>query len=267
MAQYINIETREHVEKHISMEAKPGKSYTESTGIRETTKYTGTWAEMLALVTKKLSDGGWIYQINCELERLESGLGELTVTTEEFQLPDAGGGGEEGEGGSSGTEAPLGTEDNPSFSSNGSLVPVSILCHPKFKDLGENELRALKAMLDGQDENSLLSDDDSNATAGKRIKDMITSDAGKKAMRFIRKGLKEWVETHTQVTLRWKGRSNKYTLRSIVSHVSGVTTPSGCNWRVDGVGTDEQGGERWQTATLTLSGEGGWDKDLYGSGS
>ncbi len=27
------------------------------------------------------------------------------------------------------------------------------------------------------------------------------------------------------------------------------------------------GGERWQTATLTLSGEGGWDKDLYGSGS
>lgn len=267
MAILLNIETREQTERTLSMERRAADAYSQSTGWREVVKYTDTWDQMLAKALEAVSGDRNMVQVTAEMERLPAGLAELTVTTERFQLPDTGGAGEEEEGGGDGVDAPLGTEDNPSFSSNGTLVPVSILCHPKFKDLSEKEQRALKAMLDGQDENSLLSDDDSNATAGKRIKDMITSDAGKKAMKHIRQGRKEWVETHTQVTLRWKGRSNKYTLRSIVSHVPGVTTPSGCDWRVDGVGTDEQGGERWQTATLTLSGEGGWDKDLYGSGS
>ena len=265
MAQYINFETAEHVERSVVRRISAGDGFTEATGNRETVMRTGPWAVELAALNALVGGNG--IEVTAELERLPGGIGELRITREVYKKPDEAGEGEEEGGGSSGTEAPLGSEDNPSFSSNGTLVPVSILCHPKFKDLGERELRALKAMLDGQDENSLLSDDDSNATAGKRIKDMITSDAGKKAMKHIRQGRKEWVETHTQVTLRWKGRSNKYTLRSIESSVPGVTTPSGCDWRVDGVGTDEQGGERWQTATLTLSGEGGWDKDLYGSGS
>ena len=267
MAQYINIETREHVERSVARRISAGDGYTEATGNRETVMRTGPWAVELAALNAL--EGGNGIEVTAELERLPGGIGELRITREEYKQPAATEEDEEDEegGGSSGTEAPLGSEDNPSFSSNGTLVPVSILCHPKFKDLEEKELRALKAMLDGQDENNVLSDDDSNATAGTRIKDMIKSDAGKKAMKHIRQGRKEWVETHTQVTLRWKGRSNKYTLRSIVGQVPGVTTPSGCNWRVDGVGTDEQGGERWQTVTLTLSGEGGWDKDLYGSGS
>lgn len=263
MAQYINFETAEHVERSVARRISAGDGFTEATGNRETVMRTGPWAVELAALNALVGGNG--IEVTAELERLPGGIGELRITREEYKQPAATEEEEEGGGGSA--EAPLGTEDNPSFSSNGTLVPVSILCHPKFKDLSEKELRALKAMLDGQDENSLLSDDDSNATAGKRIKDMITSDAGKKAMKHIRQGRKEWVETHTQVTLRWKASSNKYTLRSIVSHVSGVTTPSGCNWRVDGVGTDEQGGERWQTATLTLSGDGGWDKDLYGNES
>ena len=264
MAQYINFETAEHVERSVARRISAGDGFTEATGNRETVMRTGPWEVELAALNALVGGNG--IEVTAELERLPGGIGELRITREVYKKPDAAGEGEEEEGGS-GTEAPLGSEDNPSFSSNGTLVPVSILCHPKFKDLSEKELRALKAMLDGQDENSLLSDDDSNATAGKRIKDMITTAAGKKAMKHIRQGRKEWVETHTQVTLRWKASSNKYTLRSIVSTVPGVTTPSGCDWRVDGVGTDEQGGERWQTATLTLSSEGGWDKDLYGSES
>lgn len=263
MAQYINFETAEHVERSVARRISAGDGYTEATGNRETVMRTGPWAVELAALNALVGGNG--IEVTAELERLPGGIGELRITREVYKKPAATE--EDEEGGGDGEDAPLGTEDNPSFSSNGTLVPVSILCHPKFKDLSEKEQRALKAMLDGQDENSLLSDDDSNATAGKRIKDMIRSDAGKKAMKHIRQGRKEWVETHTQVTLRWKGRSNKYTLRSIESSVPGVTTPSGCDWRVDGVGTDEQGGERWQTATLTLSGEGGWDKDLYGSGS
>lgn len=262
MAQYINFETAEHVERSVARRISAGDGYTEATGNRETVMRTGPWAVELAALNALVGGNG--IEVTAELERLPGGIGELRITREVYKKPDEAGEDEEEDGGDS--EGDVGTEDYPSYSSGGTLVPVSILCHPKFADLNEKELRALKAMLDGQDENSLLSDDDTNATAGKRIKDMISSDAGKKAMEYIRKGVKEWPETHTQVTARWKGRSNKYNLRSIVNSVpGGINTPSGCNWRVDGVGTDKQGNEVWQTATFTLSGAGGWDKYLYGS--
>lgn len=267
MAKYVNIGMLKHQEQTLQRIFKASSGYTESTGKQERVKYTGTWDELVAYFEDY--DGGGKSageQITLTLDRVGGLMGELVIQRDYFERPgDAGGGDEEEPGTPDSTETP-GTEDFPSYSSGGTLVPVSILCHPKFASIGEMELRALKAMLDGQDENALLADDDSNATAGKRIKDMIKSDAGKKAMEYIRKGVKEWPETHTQVTARWKGRGNKYTLRSIVASVPGsVSTPAGCNWRVDGVGTDEQGGVVWQTATFTLSGAGGWDKYLYES--
>lgn len=262
MAQYINFETAEHVERSVARRISAGDGYTEATGNRETVMRTGPWAVELAALNALVGGNG--IEVTAELERLPGGIGELRITREVYKKPDEAG--EDEEEGGDDTEGDVGTEDYPSYSSGGTLVPVSILCHPKFAGLDAKELRALKAMLDGQDENSLLSDDDTSATAGKRIKDMISSDAGKKAMEYIRKGVKEWPEIHTQVTARWKGRSNKYSLRSIVGSVpGGINTPSGCNWRVDGVGTDKQGNEVWQTATFTLSGAGGWDDYLYGS--
>jgi hypothetical protein len=262
MATYHHFEMAEHEERSVSRRIAAGEKYTEATGSRETVKYTGPWADMLARMESQTGGGG--VEVSCDLERLGGGIGELRITRETYRIPSSDQG-EEGEPDSgAGDEAGPGSEDNPVYTSSSTLVPCCILTHPKFKDIGEKELRALKAMLDGQDENSLLSDDDSNATGGKRIKDLITSDAGKKAMSYIRKGVTQWPEVHTQVTARWKGRSNKYTMRSIVAAApGGISTPQGCDWRVDGVGSEEQGGVTWQSVTLTLSGDGGWDKYLY----
>ena len=260
MATYQHFETAEHEERSVSCRISAGEKYTEATGSRETVKYTGPWADMLALMNSQ--SGGGSVEVSCDLERLGGGIGELRITRVTYRIPADNEGEEEEPGG--GEESAPGSADNPVYTSSSTLVPCCILTHPKFKDIGEKEQRALKAMLDGQDENSLLSDDDSSATGGKRIKDMITSEAGKKAMSYIRKGVTQWPEVHTQVTARWKGRSNRYTIRSIVATAPGsVSTPSGCNWRVDGVGSEEQGGETWQSVTLTLSGAGGWDEYLY----
>lgn len=268
MAKHINIGMLKHQEQMLQKVFKPGSSYTEATGTQERAKYTDSWETMLQYFNSYTGGSAGNVQVTLTLERLPGDVGELVIQRDYYTVPE-GDSTEEDEEGDGEGDGDVGTEENPSYSSGGTLVPVSILCHPKFAKLGEKELRALKAMLDGQDENSLLSDDDSSATAGKRIKDMISSDEGKKAMSYIRKGVKEWPETHTQMTARWKGRSNKYTLRDIVASVPGgvVSTPSGCNWRVDGVGTEKHGNETWQTATFTLSSPGGWDEYLYGSGS
>lgn len=263
MAEYINIEPRETVERRVRMEAKPAAAYTVATGSSETVKYTGLWDDLQAMALVFLTEGGKETQVTCELERLEGGIAELTVTRERFekQAPTTGdeGGGESEEPGNE-----VGTEDKPSYSSSGTLIPVSILCHPQFADLPEVELRALKAMLDGQDEYSVLSTEEDGPTGGRRIKDIIITDSGKMAMKYIRRGVREWVETHVQMTARWRGNTNRYRLREILSSVpGGISTPADCNWRVDGVGVDKQGDTVWQTATFTLSSPGGWDDFLY----
>lgn len=261
MAEYINIAPREHVEKRLSMVAKPADRYSESTEIRETTKYTGTWDEMQARCTKELGRGGLQYQISCELERLECGLCELTVTTEEFQLPDGGGGEEEEGGGSSSGE--LGTEDAPCYTSSSSLVQVSILTHPKFANMGDLERRALKAMIDGQDEYSYL-EDDSSSSGTRRIKDCIQSDAAKKAFEYISKGITAYYDVSTETTARWKGRSNKYTPGTIVQTApGGFHAGPGRDFLCSGTGTEKTGKETWSSASFRMSSMGGWDSYLY----
>lgn len=275
MAEYINIAPREHVEKRITMEAKAGEGYTESTGNREAIKYTGTWGDMLAHATLQMDASGGQAQVTCELERLEGGMGELTITKETYRKPEGSGGagesGDEGGGGQTGgqTGGELGSEENPTYTSSCTLMPVSILTHHKFANLAPEELRALKAMIDGQDENNALSDDAAGATGSKRIIDMIKSPAALVAADYIRRGVTQYAEPVVQVTARWKARVNKYTAGAIIASVPGgiIQTPAGRNWRVEGTGTDKQGSTVWQTATFALSGQDGWDEYLYGSGS
>lgn len=269
MAKMINLSVVENPEKRLTLQRRAADGYSESTGERETTSYTGPWAAVLEFAAVQVAGAADAWQVVAEVERQEGMIGTLTVTRERFSV--AAGGDDEGEDdgdeGEAG-EAPLGSEENPVYTSSSTLVANCILLHPKFSELKERELRALKAMIDGQDENSLLSEDEVSATGGRRIKDMITSEAGRKAMEYIRKGVTQWPEVQTQVTARWRGRTNRYTMRQIVASAPGsISTPDGCNWRVDGVGTEDQGSTVWQTVTLTLSGPGGWDEWLYKSGS
>lgn len=263
MAEYINIAAREHVEKRISMEAKPGKKYTESTGCKETTKYTGPWEEMLARVTQQLATGGVTEQISCELERLEGGIGELTVTRETYRQPDATEEEEEEKPEGPETEQELGSEDAPCYTSSSSLVQVCILAHPKFAAMGDLERRALKAMIDGQDEYSYL-EDSTSSSGTRRIIDCIKSEVAKKAFSYISKGVTSYYDVSTETTARWKGRSNKYTAGTVVDNApGGFSSGPGRNFLCSGTGTEKTGKETWCSASFRMSSAGGWDEYLY----
>ena len=260
MAEYINIAPREHVEKRITMEAKPGDAYSESTGNKETTKYTGTWEDMLALATQKLGAVSSSVQVTCELERLEGGIGELTVTRETFKQGDAG---DEDEPEEPEMEQELGSEGAPCYTSSSSLVQVCILAHPKFAGMGDLERRALKAMIDGQDECSYL-DDGSSESGTRRIIDCIKSDAARKAFSYISRGVTSYYDVSTETTARWKGRSNKYTAGTVVNSApGGFTSGPGRNFLCSGTGVEKTGKETWCSASFRMSSAGGWDEYLY----
>ncbi len=260
MAEYINIEAREHVEKRITMEAKPGDAYSESTGRKETTKYTGTWADMLAQAAELIGTDGGSVQLTCELERLEGGIGELTVTRETYRQPDTTE--EEPEEPETGQE--LGTESAPCYTCSSSTVQECILAHPKFENIGDLPRRALKAMIDGQDENSFL-EDETTESGGRKIKDCIGDDkAAKLAFKLIGKGITSFLNVQTEITARWKGRSNKYSVGEIVTTPpGGFKAVPGRDYLVVGSGVEKTGKETWCSATFRMSGAGGWKKELY----
>lgn len=260
MAEHINIAPREHVEKRITMEAKPGEAYSESTGRKETTKYTGAWADMLTQATDLIGGGGGSVQVTCELERLEGGIGELTVTRETYRQPDAT---EEEEPEEPETEQELGSEGAPCYTSSSSLVQVCILAHPKFAAMGDLERRALKAMIDGQDEYSYL-EDSTSSSGTRRIIDCIKSDTAKKAFSYISKGVTSYYDVSTETTARWKGRSNKYTAGTVVNNApGGFSSGPGRNFLCSGTGVEKTGKETWCSASFRMSSAGGWDEYLY----
>lgn len=260
MAEHINIAPREHVEKRITMEAKPGDAYSESTGRKETTKYTGAWADMLTQATDLIGGGGGSVQVTCELERLEGGIGELTVTRETYRQPDAT---EEEEPAPPETEQELGSEGAPCYTSSSSLVQVCILAHPKFAAMGDLERRALKAMIDGQDEYSYL-EDSTSSSGTRRIIDCIKSDTAKKAFSYISKGVTSYYDVSTETTARWKGRSNKYTAGTVVDNApGGFSSGPGRNFLCSGTGVEKTGKETWCSASFRMSSAGGWDDYLY----
>lgn len=260
MAEHINIAPREHVEKRITMEAKPGDAYSESTGRKETTKYTGAWADMLTQATDLIGGGGGSVQVTCELERLEGGIGELTVTRETYRQPDVT---EEEEPEQPETEQELGSEGAPCYTSSSSLVQVCILAHPKFAAMGDLERRALKAMIDGQDEYSYL-EDSTSSSGTRRIIDCIKSDTAKKAFSYISKGVTSYYDVSTETTARWKGRSNKYTAGTVVNNApGGFSSGPGRNFLCSGTGVEKTGKETWSSASFRMSSAGGWDEYLY----
>ena len=77
MAQYINFETAEHVERSVVRRISAGDGYTEATGNRETVMRTGPWAVELAALNALAGGNGIV--VTAELERLPGGIGELRI--------------------------------------------------------------------------------------------------------------------------------------------------------------------------------------------
>lgn len=261
----------EHEEQSLSMERRPASVYTEAAGYKKTEKFTGLWADVVAKAEAAVKGEADAWHVSVEAERQGGEFGVLTLTREKFQTGDGETEEEEpDDGGESGGTDDVGTEEAPSYTGSSTLVPVSILAFHKFKDIeeGSDELRALKAMLEGADERSTMATgEESGGTGVKRLVDMVTSEAGKKCLGYIRRGVKQVVESHTEATARWRARSNKYTAGEILASVPGMSTPAGRDWRVESVGYEKQGNKTYCTATFLLSGPGGWDKFLYDGGA
>lgn len=264
MAVYVNFVPREHESRRLSMESGPAERYTESTGYSDVRKFSGVWDDMLEEAERFLTDHAEHERVRVELERLGGEVCELTVTLERYRLGSGGGGDEEDEP-DDGSGGELGTADDPCYSSSSQLVEVHLLSHPKFKNLTDLERRALKAMIDGQDEESLIAVPD-RPDAKVKIKDCISSDAGRKAFELVGKGVTGYLELAMEVTARWKGRSQRFTPGEIVSSPpGGFNVPSGRDFLVSGAGCEKNGKDAWSSASFRMSGPEGWDRFLYGS--
>ena len=176
---YYNIALRETVGRELRRTRAQAEAYTSATGYSKVTPYVGRWDEVVALMDEICSAPADAYAVTCEATGIEAGLAELRVTEEEYERPSGDDGGEQ--------EDEIGTEGQPAYSGSTSASMEPLLAHPMFSGVSESEMRALKAVMDGRDECELISDD-AASTGAKRIKDLITSAAGRKAL------VKNWYE-------------------------------------------------------------------------
>lgn len=256
MARHINIEPREHVERRVSMTAEQGSAYTVATGTRESYKLTGTWEDMLAAAATAVGEGGSTMAISCEVERLEGGLGELTITQEEYREPTA----EEEDPADSG----LGSAEHPQYSSSSDTQPAPLLTHPLFAGISDGDLMVLKELMDGAVMDSVITTSSGARMTLRAACSALTGPAGV-AARYLYKGVKQYLEVHAEATARWKGTTNQYAAGEICTPPNAPRLAAGRNWLCVGTGTEKQGTEVWQTARFKASGPGGWDTVLYGS--
>lgn len=265
MAEYINIATREHEEREVTYLFAAGKNYTESTGYREVTKYTGSW-EDLAAAAATYGGGGGTDGVTVTVSRSGGGIAEMTVTRERYRIPE---GSDEGgdEGGDEGEE--LGSSANPTYTCTVSQVQEPILAQKKYEGLSELEKRALKALMDGMDARDRISEDkESDVGGGKMIKDCITSAEGKEAYKYFSRGIFYHLVPSTVVTVRWEGAGQRYSFGKILKQLpGGFSAPGDSNFMCVGTSKEKNGQKVVSSATFQLSGPGGWDEKLYEGGS
>lgn len=270
MGKLINIETRESPGASVTYVQKPAQriwgpdgwepGYTESTGCRTVTVYTGLYDELAAMAGALHGSAGQggSSQITWEATQTEGPMGELRITTETFRRPasddddsDAGGGGDAGGG------EPGDSPDNPEVSIQSNTVEEPLLTHPKFRGVGGDTLTALKAMIDGASEGDTVRCADGME---RRIAALVK---GCEAAEYIKRGVTSYLCPHTVVTLRSKGRHAAGSAGQIGS-AAGLPPAAGSrNWLCTGTGVEMSGGEAYSTSTWELSGPGGWDKGLY----
>lgn len=267
MTHHINLSVREHAEKRLTLHREAAKQYSEATGDREVTKFTGPWVAVLEYGVSAVGGDKNEYSITVELERLEGGIGELTITEEKYRVA-VGEDSNSDSGSADDSDGSGESEEHPSYTMSSSLTQVSILAHPKFKKIkyDSNEGRALKALLDGQDLESLISVPGGEKPKEVTIKSCLGSDEAKKAAKYICKGITYWLEVHTEATARWKGGNNPYTPGEVYGSIPGFPSGKNRNWLCSGVGKEKSGSVKYCTASFRLSGEDGWDSFLYGNG-
>jgi hypothetical protein len=253
MATYHKFEVAEHEERSISRRIAAGEQYTEATGDRETVKFTGRWAEMVALMESQTGGAG--VEVSCDLERLGGGIGELRITREYYRKP-AGSEGEEG-----GETEQLGTVAAPEVVSSFSVQAEPLLGHPLFEGVTEAQAWLLQQVAAGTHPDARIEYNGKKY----RLRDACAQLDGpaKDALELYLKGVTHYYEVYGEATARCTGSSPGGTVGKISQPPAGVETPEGRDWLCAGKGKRMSGGEVEYSASYRMSGRGGWNKKLY----
>ena len=153
------------------------------------------------------------------------------------------------------------TTDGPSPSSSTvglSLSEEPLLSHPKFKDLDETELEALKAISSGKEKDD----------GGALLKDKITSDLGKKALNKIMRGQTSYYSP--RIVWRESYTKNRPLRQSDLNKIGEIDTPEKApglsdsrNWLLNGLTQSQEGSSFRIEKEWLCSDSGGWDEEIY----
>jgi hypothetical protein len=140
-----------------------------------------------------------------------------------------------------------------------SLSEEPLLSHPRYKDLPEAEVEALKAIAGGKDKDD----------AGAPLKDKVQSDLGKEALAKIQRGQVSYYSP--KVTWRESWVRDKAAGAAELNKIGGIDTPSGPapelaqgrNWLRNGVTQTQEGASFRIEVEWLASDRGGWDPDIY----
>lgn len=235
--------------------------YTESTGQRTVVKFTGFYAELVAMA-KQMHSGmasGGNTQVTWEVTQLDGPHGEMRVTSEVFRVPFEDDSTNSGSGSTDDTTDTMPGDDAsyPEISIQTNTCEEPLLTHPQYKDITDDTLQGLHALINGANEGDIITTiDGKQKLVGELIKGAPT-----KLVEKIKKGITHYLCPHTVVTIRHKGRSTGGTAGKI-GHTSGLpAVGKGMNWLCHGTGVEKCGPECYATSVWE---SGNWDTDLYG---
>lgn len=255
MIKHINLTVREHVDKRISLNRAAGKEYTESTGQREVIKYTGPWEAILEHGVQAVSGTEGAVAVTVEMERLEGGVGEMTITEETYRKPTATGG-DDGD-----KESNLGTNENPEITSSFTVQAEPLLSHPNFKDISDADAWLLQQVAAGTHPGAHVEYNGKKSVLREACKSL--SGSADKVLKLYLKGITQYYEVYGDITVRGTGSEFPGEVGHIAQPPGNVSAPADRNWLCTGKGKTKQGKEVVYTAQYRLSGPGGWNKDLY----
>lgn len=239
-----NIQKREQVENTLDV-SRGDEGEVSAVGVEVYEDKEEGWVSRCPRIGSVYKDDTRMLLKKVNKKRLAGGLVQVTLT---YELP-------------RNASSELGGVEEAEYDVDYSCMEQPLLTHPLFKNLPEEEQDALMAVAGGATPKDTFGDD------GKVIQDAIKSDAGKKALEKLRKGMISFLSpggtfsvTQTQGSISLAGVGKKG------SPAAGApAVPSGCNWLFYGIRGRKTGGNgQWRvTKTWMVSGQGGWDTDVY----
>lgn len=163
-------------------------------------------------------------------------------------------------------EQPGSSREFPQYELTSSATQEPVLTHPKFATLDQDELRALKMLMDGYTHaDKMTTAAGVRTTVGEALKN-----APQEAVELIEKGCTHYLCPQVVVTAKYEAAAVPAfaPVCSIVSTVPGPfpQATGGRNWLFEAPGVSLQNGKIQVSETYRLSGPGGWSTFIYGNG-